>query len=348
MKPKLLECTLRDGSYAVDFQFTSQFTGVLCRELDNLGFDYIEVGHGIGIGAEKKYKAAAATDMEYAIAAEGTSKNSKWGMFAQPHISTFKELKILRELGMKFVRIGVDLSELQIGLDLAQGASELGLEVFINLMKSYRISNDEMADACRLISEKPWIKGFYLVDSAGGMLTSQVDTLSKSIQTNSRRDLELGFHGHDNLGMALAHSLLVMQNGFSLIDCTLQGLGRSSGNTSTERLIALLNREGIANKIDPILAMKISDKYIRPIIPRAGHSGLDTMAGYALFHTAYMDQLLEIARANRVDPYALMQEIGMSSPTEVDIQEIVNKLKNENSLLEEALPADRYVGNEQT
>jgi hypothetical protein len=72
------------------------------------------------------------------------------------------------------------------------------------------------------------------------------------------------------------------------------------------------------------------------------------MAGYALFHTAYMDQLLEIARANRVDPYALMQEIGMSSPAELDIERIIKKLQNENSLLEEALPSDRYVGNEQT
>ena len=42
-----MDCTLRDGSYAVDFQFTAKFTGILSAVLDDLGFSYIEVGHGI-------------------------------------------------------------------------------------------------------------------------------------------------------------------------------------------------------------------------------------------------------------------------------------------------------------
>jgi isopropylmalate/homocitrate/citramalate synthase len=49
--PKILECTLRDGSYVIDFQFTAAETFRIARRLDELGFPLIETGHGIGLGA---------------------------------------------------------------------------------------------------------------------------------------------------------------------------------------------------------------------------------------------------------------------------------------------------------
>ena len=64
--PKILECTLRDGSYAINFQFSTDETRKIASNLDSLGFPYIEVGHGIGLGASKKgYGLAKASDKEY-------------------------------------------------------------------------------------------------------------------------------------------------------------------------------------------------------------------------------------------------------------------------------------------
>ena len=48
--PRILECTLRDGSYAVDFQFTRRDTQAIVTALEGAGFDLIEVGHGHGVG----------------------------------------------------------------------------------------------------------------------------------------------------------------------------------------------------------------------------------------------------------------------------------------------------------
>jgi len=53
---EILECTLRDGSYAVDFKFTENDTAVMAGVLDRLGFRWIEVGHGVGLGAAKAGK----------------------------------------------------------------------------------------------------------------------------------------------------------------------------------------------------------------------------------------------------------------------------------------------------
>ena len=46
-----MEVTIRDGSYAIDFQFTQQDIRFLCEALQRLGFRYVEVGHGLGLNA---------------------------------------------------------------------------------------------------------------------------------------------------------------------------------------------------------------------------------------------------------------------------------------------------------
>src|SRR5579863_10613346 len=53
---EILECTLRDGSYAVDFKFTENDTATLAGVLGRLGFRWIEIGHGVGLGARKAGK----------------------------------------------------------------------------------------------------------------------------------------------------------------------------------------------------------------------------------------------------------------------------------------------------
>lgn len=346
-KPKLLDCTLRDGSYAVDFQFTAEFTKTLCSELDLLGFDYIEIGHGVGIGADKYYRPAIATDFQYAEAASSSVSAAMWGMFAQPHISKLADIRSLYEAGMRFIRIGVDFKNLSRGYELAKQCHDLGLIVFINLMKSYKATKEDFEKVIDSLNQTDFVSGLYLVDSAGGMLTGQIDSLSKLMDEKLSKRIIMGFHGHDNLGLALSHSLLVMKNGFSLIDCTLQGLGRSAGNTSTERLIALMNREGLHTSVDAIAAMKLGESRIRPILPIAGHSGLDTMAGFTLFHTSYMDELLEIALQHRIDPYRLMLEVGSNDLNEIDLDSIIIKLIEQNYKLDFPLPLNRYPGHEQ-
>ena len=82
--PMILDCTLRDGSYVNNFQFTQKDTESISGDLDKAGFPYIEVGHGIGLGAtEKGPHKAACSDIQYMRAARKSVKKNKWGMFDQ-------------------------------------------------------------------------------------------------------------------------------------------------------------------------------------------------------------------------------------------------------------------------
>ena len=348
MSIELLECTLRDGSYEIDFQFTSKFTGEFCEKLENLGFPYIEIGHGMGVDASEKIRKAAATDYEYARAAESATKNAKWGMFAIPGIAEKSTIKNLAEEGMKFVRVGIDALEMRQGIEFIDEVSQLGLEVYVNFMKSYALPPQEFISRVEQVIDLG-VNGVYLVDSAGGMLPSEIREIGSRLQKYSSVT-KLGFHGHDNLGLALSNSVDLTGYGFRLLDSTMQGIGRSSGNASTEKLISILDRMGLVKEYDVIEILKSGEELIRPKIPYAGHSGLDTMAGYVMFHTSYMDNLLEVCSQKGLDPYILMQEHckeNRISGSRQEFNSLAERLKFEGNVGKYVPPARKYIGNEQ-
>ena len=54
--------------------------------------------------------------------------------------------------------------------------------------------------------------------------------------------VKLGFHGHDNLGMALANTLTAIEEGVDIVDATVTGMGRGAGNLRTELLLTVLHK----------------------------------------------------------------------------------------------------------
>ena len=53
-KIEILGCTLRDGSYVLDFNFSLLDTYLITKVLFESGLNYVEIGHGLGLGASKK------------------------------------------------------------------------------------------------------------------------------------------------------------------------------------------------------------------------------------------------------------------------------------------------------
>ncbi len=348
MPTKLMDCTLRDGSYAVDFQFTAKFTASLSKVLDDLGFDYIEVGHGIGIGASDKVRRAAATDIQYARSANSSIKNSQWGMFAIPNIATPDLVDELFDEEMDFLRVGIDALDLHTGLSFLEKIIKPGRQIFVNFMKSYALTPEELGKRVKL-ANSIGVDGIYFVDSAGGILPTELQEYSQVFLEN-KGNSKLGFHGHDNLGLAVSNSLFLAGEGFEIIDCTMQGLGRSSGNATTEKIVALFAKLKFNENYSVIDVLKAGEEHVRPKIPLPGHSGLDTFAGFTLFHTSYMENLIEVSREFLVDPYVLMQEhckTNLISASVLELSNLAKNIKGEGRFFEGSLPLDRYIGKEQ-
>jgi 4-hydroxy 2-oxovalerate aldolase/long-chain acyl-CoA synthetase len=326
---ELLDTTLRDGSYAVDFQFTGRDTSIIALGLEKLGFRWIEIGHGLGFNASLSGKGeSASTDEEYLRAASSVIKKARFGMFFIPGIGKKSDLDMAKRYGMDFVRLGTNANEIGQAREFIKYAKRLGMTVSSNLMKSYVLSPEKLYESASRAVE--WGADIIcLVDSAGCMLPEEVEAYFGRL--SKLEGATLGFHGHDNLGLSVANSLKAIECGATLVDVSLQGLGRSAGNAPAEMMIAILQRKGmLADTIDLYKTLEFSHKVISPMTHAVGLDPISIISGYARFHSSFTKTVNKYAEMYGVDPKMLIVDlcaIDQVNASERTVKEIALKLQ---------------------
>lgn len=324
----LLDNTLRDGSYIVDFQFSRDDTSDLVSGLERNGIDYIEVGHGLGLGAYRNSVYSAKEDDEtYIKAAVEVSNKAKIGVFCLPNLTTMDDLFLAADCGIGFIRIGVFGNEIKKAEKFIEKAKKLNIYTCVNFLKSYAVTPDDFSDYVAM-AQSMGADTCYVVDSAGTMTPKEVEEYFEAVQ--AKNSISLSFHGHNNLGLATANALKALECGAEFIDVSLQGMGRSLGNTPTEQFVALLHKQNIHQGIDLIGLMDIAEKLVRPKLKMIGFDTIDVVCGLSGFHSGYLNVIHEFSQKYDIDPRNLIMEVGKESrldaPTEL-VERVAKMLK---------------------
>lgn len=346
---EIMDVTLRDGSYAINFQFSAGDTAIIARHLEEAGVRWIEIGHGAGLNASHAgLGQAAETDAAYLKAASRVLKKARSGVFCIPGIARLENVDMAADLGAGFIRIGTEVAHVRQSKRFIERARKRGLFVAANLMKSYALSPAEFAKKARL-SHDYGADLLYVVDSAGGMLPIDVENYFTAVREVCA--IPLGFHGHDNLRLAVGNSLRAAEIGARIVDSSLQGLGRSAGNAPTEILVPTLEKAGFHLKINSLALMEVGEKYVRPLIRRRGLSSLDIVTGQAQFHSSYMGIIQKFSSKHQVDPrkliLALTQVDKVNAPEEL-VERIARKLRSTGEIFTARFEFDEYYGHEQS
>jgi 4-hydroxy 2-oxovalerate aldolase len=329
--PVILDCTIRDGSYAVDFKFTAEDTATIAEQLQRIGIRYIEVGHGLGLGASEAGKGVAAShDIDVLERTKARITTAGVGMFFIPGIGTADHLRAAAAAGLDFVRIGQNADAIEEAWPFVELARELGVEPFVNFMKTYGILPTQFAESSRAAAEVG-AAGVYVVDSAGGMLPHEVTEYVET--TRGVTPLPIGFHGHSNLHLAVANSLAALDAGATYIDTSLYGIGRSSGNVPTEVMVAVLDRLGIDTGVDPQAAIDVAEAYLRPLAEHLHpHDMTAVSLGYGRFHSSFLPRALRAAEENDVNPFRLIVALGrrdVMNMSEELLADVIAELRHE-------------------
>ena len=320
MNFNIIDVTLRDGSYEVGFQFSQEDVKQVGCALQNSGIKYIEIGHGQGLNASsEKNGFALCSDEEYLQTAQEYLCNIKYGFFCIPGIARLKDLDLLKKYGASFVRIGCnpEIDEVKNSLPYLYHAKELGLETFANYMKTYTAC-PEVFKQCVRLSESVEPDNYAIVDSAGCMFPEDIKIYFDLINETSKREIGVGFHGHDNLGYSIANTLYAVSIGCRYVDTSLQSLGRGAGNASTEQFIAILMKKYNCSDYQLSKLMEFSENYLRPRVKFKGVSGLDTFCGIAGFHSGYINSIKKYASLYHVSPYELILEYSKRDRVHMD------------------------------
>ena len=340
-----MDVTLRDGSYAINFQFSCIQQKLITENLEKLGVNYIEIGHGMGLNASSPENGLALhSDKEYLQTAMNSLKHSKYGMFCIPGVARLEDVDLACDYGVGFLRIGTNVTEVDKSKEFIARAKKRNIIVATNYMKSYAVSPDFFADQV-VKSEDFGADVAYIVDSAGCMTPTQLEKLVETIR--KKTNIALGFHGHDNSGLAMSNSIKAAELGFSFIDCSLQGMGRSSGNTSTELFAICANKLGYDINLDIKKLLKISKKYVYPLVKKINI--IDVMCGYTGFHTSYLGDIHKVAGKYGVDPLELIEKYTSVDQVHLDINKLdeIAKTLNEDMDSFSICDFNGYFGHEQ-
>ena len=300
---KILDTTIRDGSYAVDFKFSLVDVAEITEKLEKLNMDYIEIGHGQGLDASsQKYGLSLHTDIEYMDTAAKKLTHTPFGFFCIPGIARPESLRIAKEHGVSFVRVGVNADQVERAVPYIEEAKRNGLEVMANFMKSYIVTPEQFAVNAK-IAEESGAECVYIVDSAGGMMPDELSAYYSSFR--EKCGCGIGFHGHNNLGLAVSNSVHCARLGFDIIDCSLQGLGRSLGNASTEMVVMTLVKLGYELDIDIPRLLEYGYVLLKDIKEHVSNP-LDLVCGYADFHSSYLKDIYRCCNELNVDPLRLI------------------------------------------
>ena len=318
---EIVETTIRDGSYEVGFQFDRVDVITIASLLDAAGLRYIEVGHGMGLGVDlvdyyPHSNYSAFKDEKHLKSARQVVKKAKLGAILDMTFHDWNNiescLQMAAECGLDFIRfafsaVTFDRKETSATIQLAK---QLGLTVSVNFMRSYTVPPEMLAQKASVAEDMgaDWV---YLVDSAGCWFPDDVQLYTQAIR--SRVKCRIGFHGHNNLSFAIANCLAAMEAGASLLDCSLQGLGRATGNAPTEMLVQILqNKYYLEQQIDRVIVNALGRNVIRPYVS-SGFDPTDVLAGACKLHSGVIKPIYEQANKYGLHIDELLDKIGMAA-----------------------------------
>ena len=236
------DMTLRDGMHPMRHQTSIEQMIAISTALDDAGVPLIEVTHGDGLGGNSvNYGFAAATDEEYLKAVIPNLKQAKVSALLLPGIGTVDHLKMAYDVGVSTIRVATHSTEADVSEQHITAARKLGLDTVGFLMMAHMASPEKLLEeAQKMVSYGA--NCIYVTDSAGYMLPQDVTDRVAILRANLPAEIELGFHGHHNLGMGVANSVAAVDAGAIRVDLASAGLGAGAGNTPLELFVAVANR----------------------------------------------------------------------------------------------------------
>ncbi|MBM7583783.1 4-hydroxy 2-oxovalerate aldolase [Bacillus pakistanensis] len=303
------EVALRDGSHAIGHSYTIDQVQKVAKALDEANVPYIEVSHGDGLGGSSlQYGRSKTNEMELISAAVSVCKQARVGVLLLPGIGTVEELKEAENLGARLARIATHVTEADVSKQHIQLAKELGMETVGFLMMAHMVPTEKLVEQAKLM-ECYGADTVYIVDSAGALLPHEVKERVKALKNQLK--VNIGFHAHNNLSLAMANTLVAIEEGATWVDGSVRCLGAGAGNTQTEVLVSVLDRMNRSTGIDLYKMMDLAEEIVAPILEKPQEITKGSLIlGYAGVYSSFLLHAERAAHKFNVDSRDILVELG--------------------------------------
>lgn len=308
---RITDTTLRDGSHAMGHRFTEQQVRDTVRALDRAGVPVIEVTHGDGLGGSSfNYGFSATDELRLVEAAREEAEQAAIAALLLPGVGRVSDMRAAAAAGARVLRIATHCTEADISIQHFGAARELGLETVGFLMLSHMSEPAALAAQARIMVDAG-CQSVYVVDSAGALVLDQVAERVTALLGEIGSDAEVGFHGHENLGLGVANSVVAQRAGARQIDGSTRGLGAGAGNSPTELLATVFDRLGVRTGLDPFALLAAAEEVVAPFIARTPIPDRDSITlGYAGAYSSFLEHAHRAAEVYDVPAHEILLEAG--------------------------------------
>jgi 4-hydroxy 2-oxovalerate aldolase len=292
-------------------RFTEDQVRAVVHVLDRAGVEVIEVSHGDGLGGSSfNYGFSAVDEITLIRAAVAEAAAAKIAVLLLPGVGTVEDLREAHEAGASVARIATHCTEADVSVQHFGAARDLGMETVGFLMLAHRLDPAALARQARIMVDAG-AECVYVVDSAGALMLSDAQTRVQALIAEIGSQAQVGFHGHQNLSLGVANSVLAYQAGATQIDGALCALGAGAGNAPTEVLAATFSRMGISTGVDVDGVLAAAEEVVRPIIPQLPWMDrASVVQGYAGVYSSFLLHAQRAAERYGVPAHAILQRVG--------------------------------------
>lgn len=316
-KVKLLDCTLRDGGYYNDWDFSQELVNKYFEAMVALKIDMVEIGFRSAKNDGFKGGFAFCHDDFLSTICIPKELNDKLCVMINASELLASELGVETHLKklftpksqslITFVRVACHASEFERAIPAAKWLKSQGYLVGFNLMQIADMKNDDIENMAKLANEYK-IDVLYFADTLGSMNPTLVGETIQVIR--KAYDGEIGIHTHDNMSQALINSIEAVKNGATWIDGTVTGMGRGPGNAQTEYLAIALNqyRNNTANVTK---LLELIRNYFKPLQQKYGWGANPYyyLAGQYGIHPSYIQEMMADNRYSEEDILAVIEHL---------------------------------------
>jgi 4-hydroxy 2-oxovalerate aldolase len=293
------DLTLRDGCHAISHKVTANMIKKHCLFVEKSKIPVMEIGHGNGLGASSiLIGKATLSDVEMISLAKNYLKNTKLSVHVIPGLATIeRDIEPAINLGVDIFRIASHCTEASMTKSHIEYIASKGKTVYGALMMCATCPLDV------LVGEVEKMKSYgasavIIMDSTGSFTPNQVEEYFSKL---SKIGIKLGFHAHNNLGLAVANSLAAIKNGAEIIDATIHGFGAGAGNTPLE-IMTVVHPSGGINVLESIDELD----YEVPVT-----KVINILTAKHRLHSVFEKKILESAEKYGVSLTSLVEELGV-------------------------------------
>lgn len=264
-KISVLDCTLRDGGYVNDFDFSAPTIRTIISKLGKAHMDIIECGFLKDVDYDENKTVFRQVEQITPFITPKKKHSMYVAMIVTGTISASKIAPRTKD-SIDGIRITFHKKEVDEAFTLGYALMDKGYKVFMQPVGTTTYNDIELLALLEKVNEmKPY--AFYLVDTLGKLYAKQLLKLFYLVDDNLDEDITIGYHSHNNLQLSFSNAQELIQSCGKrnlIIDASVLGMGRGAGNLCSEILTQYIN-ENIEYRYHTELLIELVDEYISPI-----------------------------------------------------------------------------------